>query len=190
MTAVERSKKPMELSAEEVRIRKEKGIPLTYQGDITNPLNLSAEIPADKNTSLWISGLPPTCSTRELLGSLAIAGPFGRIFATAMAPPARGHDTAAAKVQFFDRAGAQRLFDRAMRAPLVIGGSAVLVRWNRHRTGEMELARGSRVLVIAGRADLVHPAVLEARFRTYFVFQTETIIVRKEDYDLGTRVLE
>lgn len=55
-----------------------------YHGDLRLILNLPAKIESSQNVRLWITGLPPSITTTELLG--AIRG-VGSIFATNIVGP-------------------------------------------------------------------------------------------------------
>ncbi len=193
MQAVVRDNRDTPLTTAEIAERLERGISLAYRGDIANPRNLTRDVPEHQNTCLFISGLPPQITLQDVLGTLAAEGPFGSIFATSLlaASEELGHATAAAKVQFFTRAGAQLLFDRARQRqrPLCMGGRPVEVVWNRHRTPEQQKP-GSRVLGISGRMDVVNEEFLTEFFQTKFVFQTEAVIVRSENHATNQRVLE
>lgn len=82
-----------------------KGFSPNYRGDPDVARNQSAAIPVEANCSLFLVGLAPDLTTRELLSG--IRG-VGRVYATHINPPApeRGHVFSAAKVVFFERAGA------------------------------------------------------------------------------------
>ena len=86
-----------------------KGFSPNYRGDPDVARNQSAAIPAEANCSLFLVGLAPDLTTRELLAG--IRG-VGRVYATHINPPVpeRGHVCSAAKVVFFERGGAGQSF--------------------------------------------------------------------------------
>ncbi|KAL2019315.1 hypothetical protein VTK56DRAFT_9782 [Thermocarpiscus australiensis] len=85
-----------------------KGFSPNYKGDPDLQRNQSAAIPADANCSLFLVGLAPDLTTRELLSGIR---DIGRVYATHINPPdpKRGHFLSAAKVVFFERAAAGKL---------------------------------------------------------------------------------
>ncbi len=191
MSAVVRESNGVPLTEEEIAARKERGISLAYRGDINNPRNHGADIPESQSSCLFMNGLPPHVDMKLLLGTLAKEGPFGRVYATSLLPPKphEGHFTAAAKIQFFRHDAAQRLLDRANSRPLIIGGNKVTVVWNRYKAVDQG-GESTRVLVIAGPMEKVNVPFLSQYFREHFIFQTEEVIVRRQNRRYGTRVLE
>jgi hypothetical protein len=169
---------------------REAGVSNNYRGDITNPRNLSASIPEDRSCSFWLRGLPGDATVTTLLA--AVRG-VGRVYCTVMAPPDRtqGWRTAAAKLVFFEEAAARRfwgLYGRgeggAMPAtPFVVGTrQSVVVERNRTRVAESSLPREcTRVVRVAGPADVVNVDALLAEFRGNFVFEMDEVVVGTED---------
>ncbi|KAK4200341.1 hypothetical protein QBC40DRAFT_200640 [Triangularia verruculosa] len=82
-----------------------KGFSPNYKGNPDLDRNRSATISEDMNCSLFLVGLPPTVTTHELLQGVRNVG---RVYATHINPPEpeKGHEQAAAKVVFFERAAA------------------------------------------------------------------------------------
>jgi hypothetical protein len=82
-----------------------KGFSPNYRGDPDLARNQSAAIPAEANCSLFIVGLAPDLTPHELLSGIRN---IGRVYATHINPPVpeRGHVFSAAKLVFFERAGA------------------------------------------------------------------------------------
>jgi hypothetical protein len=82
-----------------------KGFSPNYRGDPDLARNQSAAIPAEANCSLFIVGLAPDLTPHELLSGIRN---ISRVYATHINPPApeRGHVFSAAKLVFFERAGA------------------------------------------------------------------------------------
>lgn len=109
------------------------GFSANYRGDILNPRNRSAAISPSESTSLWLTGLPADTTTTGLMSMLGRFRPLGRIYATHISPPEDDKlpdGTSAAKVVFFRRKDAERLFVRARLA----GGFKI--RWNRTLVAE------------------------------------------------------
>ncbi|KAI0397696.1 hypothetical protein F5Y17DRAFT_454850 [Xylariaceae sp. FL0594] len=103
-----------------------------YRGSRTRADNISANIPDDQNTSVWIQGLPPTCGNDMLLGRLKDTG---KIFATVINQPVGLHPTCAAKVVFWDRSGVDLLLRKAARGEFVFPGNySPTVELNRIKT--------------------------------------------------------
>jgi hypothetical protein len=82
-----------------------RGFSANYRGDPDLARNQSAAIPDERNCSLFIVGLAPDLTTHELLSGITNTG---RVYATHINPPdpERGHVRSAAKLVFFERAGA------------------------------------------------------------------------------------
>ena len=86
-------------------------------GDIRGAMPRSqtvSEVGAEdsKNTCLWLEGLPAKITYAELTASIKNCG---RIYSTYINPPVAHHQTSAAKLAFFTRAGAERLYAQATR---------------------------------------------------------------------------
>ncbi|KAI0009627.1 hypothetical protein F4779DRAFT_640347 [Xylariaceae sp. FL0662B] len=157
-----------------------------YRGNPWIEANQSADIPEELNTALWIMNLPPTCTYQQLLG--AIRG-CGKVYATVINPPqeadsnnnnnlnrSTGHMTSAAKLVFFDRLGAERLFAQSQSGHFIVGGYLPVVRPNRIKSKAREAGPQCRVLHIEGPSALVNEHFLVAFFQTKFTFQLETIL--------------
>jgi hypothetical protein len=157
------------------------GFSPNYRGNIELDRNKSADIAPHLNCSLFVMGLPPGITTHELLSCIKNCG---RVYATHINPPEpdKGHRTCAAKVIFFDRESAERMYNRS-RAD---GGFRVLgypdracVVWNRIRTGAQDGPRHqTRVLQISGPPEIVNERGLTAYFQTKLDFQIDSIIDR------------
>ncbi|KAK0636508.1 hypothetical protein B0T17DRAFT_613229 [Bombardia bombarda] len=167
------------------------GFSPNYRGNIAIERNRSANIPDHHNCSLFITHLPPDVTTRSLLRAI---GRVGRVFATHINPPdrARGHHTAAAKIVFFDRAAAERLYEMGMRGGFVIqsssgnrgmgmvgGAQQPRIMWNRIRSPAQTREAGykTRVLHICGDPAFVNPDSLTRYFESKFEFQVDEVFV-------------
>lgn len=74
----------------------------------------ASEVSAEdsKNTCLWLEGLPADITYAELTSSIKNSG---RIYSTYINAPIAHHQTSAAKLAFFTRVGAERLYAQATR---------------------------------------------------------------------------
>ncbi|OAA57488.1 hypothetical protein SPI_07147 [Niveomyces insectorum RCEF 264] len=146
---------PPPLSPAEQQFRRRQGISLNYRGDVHNPHNRGDHVPAHCNTALFLTGLPPT--------------------------PARGLPHAAAKVAFFTRAQAERLYARIAAGQLVFDGSpaAVTCTWNRDKKPPRRCVQADecRVLRIRGPRAFVNYAALTAYFAQKFRYDLESVQV-------------
>ncbi|KAK4444914.1 hypothetical protein QBC34DRAFT_307968 [Podospora aff. communis PSN243] len=155
-----------------------KGFSPFYKGDTDILRNRSAEIPAEENCSLFITGLSPTTTTPQLLGAIRNVG---RVYATHIngPEPDRGHMTCAAKVVFFERAAAERFYARfhtGFHIPAHPNHTGRVV-WNRIRSAEVDPnGRKSRVLLISGPKALVNETALRAYLSTKIQYQVEAVI--------------
>ncbi|KAK4033035.1 hypothetical protein C8A01DRAFT_19961 [Parachaetomium inaequale] len=162
------------------------GVSYNYRGDISNPKNLSADIPNDCNCSFWVRRLPPSTTVTSLLA--AIRG-TGRVYCTVITPPnpLRGFNTAAAKVVFFELAAARRFWDTygsggRFRIPfVVVGGRPAIVERNRTKVAESDLPRHvSRVVLVSGAEELLNVDEMLAEFAAKFSFEIDDIFVTTE----------
>ncbi|GAB1319131.1 RRM domain-containing protein [Madurella fahalii] len=168
-----------------------KGFSPNYRGDPDLARNRSAAIPAEQNCSLFLVGLAPDLTTHELLSG--IRG-VGRVYATHINPPdlERGHLRSAAKLVFFERAGAERFYDlysffgfSTPRNPHL----RARVTWNRIRSAEVDVGgRKSRVLLVSGPPDVVNEQFLTSYLDTKLQYQVDEVLHRGLSPD-GARVL-
>lgn len=134
-----------------------RGNPAKYLGDPNIPENMSADIPENQNTSLYISGMGPDTKFSDILA--AIRG-VGKIYSLYVNPPLEVHTGCAAKLAFFTRAAAEKFFNDTRGGFLVRGYSAT-VRWNRIRVPEQTVHKdGSRVVIIRGPKFIVNIKVI------------------------------
>ena len=156
-----------------------RGFSPNYRGNPALDRNRSASIVADKNCSLFITGLAPDLTTAGLLGAIR---DVGRVYATHINGPEirRGHKTCAAKVVFFERKAAERFYDRYKETGFAVPGSRPEHRgrvvWNRIRSDEVDVGgRKSRVLLISGPPGLVNPDSLRDYLAGKIQFQVESV---------------
>ena len=143
-----------------------------YQGDASNPRNMSADIPEEDNCSFFITGLPSDLTMTELLGSLRNTG---KIFQVTLNPPTGDFGTAAAKVIFFRKEDARRFLHQTHRASgFRVRDVLAQVKRNRIRVAEQKppYSDFSRVVIIRGPAALVDMErsirpILDERIRSY-----------------------
>ncbi|KAK3390817.1 hypothetical protein B0H63DRAFT_539275 [Podospora didyma] len=166
------------------------GFSPNYKGNPLLDRNRSAPIPAEHNCSLFIIGLAPDLTTRDLIASIHNVG---RVYATHIngPEPDKGHMTSAAKVIFFERAAAERFYNRHALSGFIIQNSQGpyykgRVVWNRIRSAETDVGgRKSRVLLISGPPDFVNETVLRGYFSSKLTYQVEH--VGTIDYDPAAR---
>ncbi|KAK4102839.1 hypothetical protein N658DRAFT_326356 [Parathielavia hyrcaniae] len=107
---------PMDIAA-----RVAAGVSPNYRGDCRMARNRPANIPADQNCSVWITGLPPNVTTNELLGAIRDTG---RIWASVIHPPRNP--------TWMDPRGpaARFVFDIDEVVPLVLGWSINILEFH------------------------------------------------------------
>ncbi|OTA98072.1 hypothetical protein M426DRAFT_17787 [Hypoxylon sp. CI-4A] len=160
----------------------------TYQGNRTLDRNNAADIPESHNVRLWITGLPPYCTTSDLLG--AIRG-IGEVYASHINPPlAINHTskrvstyTSAASLTFFTTAAVDKFLAQNAIQPFTVHDYPTKVIRHRIRTRSIPNHGQSRVLIIRGSSKIADPKFLtwlfEARWCIYW--DTEYIIFNVGD---------
>lgn len=154
------------------------GISLNYAGDATIPDNKSADIPNRENCSFWVTNLPPDLTYGMLLAS--IRG-MGRIYCTHINPPdySKGHETAAAKIVFFDIVAAHRFYATASDPSrgFVVNGMRAKVSLNRIKVAARdEGGNQSRVLIIKGAWKGFDRESLEEWFSNRFQYDVDKVV--------------
>ncbi|KAI1372300.1 hypothetical protein F4677DRAFT_449618 [Hypoxylon crocopeplum] len=145
-----------------------------YRGDPSLPANRGSAVPEEKNTSLWITGLPGSTSYQILLTAIRKTG---RVRSTVINGPDESHATAAASVSFFRRKDAEALYNAAEQCQFMVNDSFPKVQWNRNRVEEdTEYTYQSRVILIAGDPEIVKPGYLNWFFSTKFIFNLDCVI--------------
>ncbi|KAI8948363.1 hypothetical protein F4801DRAFT_604439 [Xylaria longipes] len=146
-----------------------------YLGNPHLAANQSANIPDERNTSVWITNLPPDVNHKELLDGVRECG---KVYAAVINGPEGIHFSAASKIVFFDVAGAQNLLSQAREGKFVVKGFVPRVILNRIKTEAKPPSPNSRVLHIEGPSCIVNQPYLTALFRTDGItWQDEEIIV-------------
>lgn len=134
-----------------------RGNPAKYRGDPNIPENMSADIPENQNTSLYISGMGPDTKFSDIL---AVIRGVGKIYSLYVNPPLEIHTGCAAKLTFFTRASAEKFFNNT-RGGFLVRGYLATVRWNRIRVPEQTIHKdGSRVVIIRGPKYIVNIKVI------------------------------
>ncbi|KAI1411302.1 hypothetical protein F5Y13DRAFT_191577 [Hypoxylon sp. FL1857] len=153
-----------------------------YRGDPTLLSNTGAGVPEEKNTSLWITGLPGNITVTELLAAIRKTG---RVRSTVISAPTGAITTAAAAISFFKRSDAEILYRNIQQGRIILGHRFPRVQWNRNRVGEgQDPSDVSRVLYIAGDPQVVNQEFLDWFFSKKFVYEIDKII------DYGTVTME
>jgi hypothetical protein len=142
-----------------------------YQGDVTIAHNLSADIPDNENCAVWILGLPPHVTHTELLGSIQN---IGQIYASVINPPIGQHQTAAAKIVFFERSQAESFMALVLNGRcLVMGRQIRHVRWNKIKSARYPYSENSRVIRVTGPRHLMDFGFFEIFFLQRFTYELE-----------------
>ncbi|KAH6880068.1 hypothetical protein B0T10DRAFT_551796 [Thelonectria olida] len=158
-----------------------------YRGE-RSARNASVEdLPDDMNCALWITNLPPDVTYTQLLAAIRNVG---RIYCTVInSPDYIHHQTAAAKLVFFQPGPAQKLFAQSLNTGLTFGGRRAKVAHNRVKHSEQPI-EGSRVLIITGDAEYVNKTALTEWFDKRFVFQVDKVTTLIKDDACGRAVVE
>ncbi|OBT66272.1 hypothetical protein VE03_04379 [Pseudogymnoascus sp. 23342-1-I1] len=139
-----------------------------YLGTLSSASNQMASLPDHLNTCIWVEGAPADMTYFEMLRSIRHCG---KIYSVHINPPKEKHFTAAAKIAFCTRVGAERFIQQAHSGyGIIIRGRRICVRWNRNKYRENFNRAESRVLKISGPADYVNFKVLGEYFGRLFYF--------------------
>ena len=160
------------------------GFSLNYKGDMRKPRNMQID-PAE-NCSLFLTNLPPDCTTSQLIAALTeLQIPGGKIYATnIIRPQPPVHSEAAANVSFFTPKAAQALLARVERGQMVFGGYRVGGIWDKNavRPADGLVGDESRVLLLQGPARNLHiPDVEQFIASKGITYQVDSITWRDSD---------
>ncbi|KAI1802616.1 hypothetical protein F4811DRAFT_563142 [Daldinia bambusicola] len=145
-----------------------------YRGDRNLSINRGTDVAEEKNTSLWITGLPGSTTVSKLLARIRKTG---RVRSVVVNGPNETSSTAAASISFFRREDAEVLYNEIRQGRIIIEGMFPRVQWNRNRVGEEEIpGHASRVLLIAGDPLVVNQEYLDGFFKRKFVYDIDEII--------------
>ncbi|KAK6955897.1 hypothetical protein Daesc_003543 [Daldinia eschscholtzii] len=145
-----------------------------YRGDCNLSINRGTGVPEERNTSLWITGLPGSTTVPKFLASITKTG---RVRSTVINGPNESTGTAAASISFFRRKDAEVLYNAIQQGRMVLEDMIPRVQWNRNRIGEEDSpSYASRVLLIAGDPLVVNQDYLDGFFKSKFVYDIDDII--------------
>ncbi|KAI1433238.1 hypothetical protein GGR50DRAFT_696238 [Xylaria sp. CBS 124048] len=131
-------------------------------------------VPPGRNTSLWITGLRSNVTCNALLKGVRKAG---RVKHTHIyRPDAKNPTSCAAKLTFFSREAAERLYDQAMMGKFCVQGIRPAVLWNRSRTANEPVRARSRVLRIQGPPEIVNKGFLEDFWAMFLYWATDEVV--------------
>ncbi|KAI0863430.1 hypothetical protein F4860DRAFT_511824 [Xylaria cubensis] len=151
------------------------GVSNNYQGNPHLQTNQSANIPDELNTSVWVTNLPPGLTHKILLDNVRDCG---KVWAAVINEAGLHHFAAAAKIVFFDVAGAQNLLRQAREGKFVVDGYIPRVIHNRIKTEAKPLGPKSRILHIEGPSCVVNQSYLTTLFSyARITWQDEEVIV-------------
>ncbi|KAI8960657.1 hypothetical protein F5Y11DRAFT_329076 [Daldinia sp. FL1419] len=144
-----------------------------YRGDRNLSVNRGTGVPEERNTCLWITGLPESITIPRLLAAITRTG---RVRSTVINGPNETSNTAAASISFFRREDAEILYNAIQKGSIIISGMLPRVQWNRNKVGEDTPSYASRVLLIAGDPQVVNRDYLDGFFSSKFVYDVDDII--------------
>ncbi|KAI1390581.1 uncharacterized protein F4822DRAFT_393638 [Hypoxylon trugodes] len=154
-----------------------------YRDNQESPRNQVQSIPSEENCCVWIMGLPANCTYTEFLGKLHGTG---KIWATYINPPTDFHSTAAAKVEFWNRRGMRRLFQKVHARQFTFGEYRPHVIMNRVRKSGHVRSAGSRAITIRGPSSLVNFESLTAFFGARLRYELEFANTVHDDGEQAT----
>jgi hypothetical protein len=116
-------------------------------------------------------GLPPNVTYTALLEAIRNVG---KVYSTVINPPTGRHSCAAAKIVFFERNQAEKLFELIYFGYFFVMGRQVLeVRWNKVKSGAYHHWHQSRAIRITGPAHLMDFQFFEAFFKARFTYDLD-----------------
>ncbi|OTA93155.1 hypothetical protein M434DRAFT_11824 [Hypoxylon sp. CO27-5] len=140
-----------------------------YRGT-DNPANESQDIEANASCSLWVTGLPPDCTVKDLLSSIRSAG---KIFGCNINPPSDTGRTSAAKIVFWDRAGTNKFLNQYVWGLFKVKDYKPKVIMNRILAASQPPSNRSRVVRVVGPDAIVNEEYLERYFKQHFFYNLE-----------------
>ncbi|KAI0009639.1 hypothetical protein F4779DRAFT_617407 [Xylariaceae sp. FL0662B] len=158
-----------------------------YFGDISNPENIGADIPEEASCSLFIKNLPPDCTMNMLLGAIRNTG---KIFQASTIAPDTEHVTTAAKVVFWDPAGADLFLAQVDRGEFIVGDYVPSVKKNLIRVAAHDPMKASRVFQIQGPSKIINREYLERYFEKHFSYELDDAKVMFHREELGITRIE
>ncbi|KAK8095771.1 hypothetical protein PG999_013793 [Apiospora kogelbergensis] len=175
-----------QLSADTVAVDPNFQFAETYSGNRMAYSNYSANIPDHLNCSVFMRGLPPTCS-HSLLLSL-IRGCGSRVWALHInRPDTRNPHNCAAKLVFHKRCGVDWLFEQIRNGQFVVDGYRPNAVLNKIKSAPMpENDLRCRVVCVSGPPSLVNLESLGSVFRRNFYYDMDQTlsVIDRPDYRL------
>lgn len=143
-----------------------------YRGDTTLPENISASIPVQRSTSLYIRGMDASVTFSDILATIRNTG---KVYSLFVNPPLETHPGSAAKICFFTRAAAGKLYNATRDGFLAKGDDCLAeVVWNRFLVPEhtrKDWRNACRVVLVRGPKRIVNQAnilaIIDANRRMY-----------------------
>ncbi|KAK8062735.1 hypothetical protein PG997_014832 [Apiospora hydei] len=145
-----------------------------YEGNALHWRNISADIPEEENCSVFVTGLPSNIGYFDLLQRVR----YGHIVQSHINPPTGNHYGAAAKIVFWDRAGAGRFMAAVRHREVAFLGCRVRATWNRVRVAPQDPAdlTSSRVVRVQGPREIVNEQAICVFLWSHFYFDLEEIV--------------
>lgn len=143
-----------------------------YRGDTTLPESISAPIRVQRSISLYIRGMGASVTFSDILAAIRNTG---KVYSLFVNPPSETHHGSAAKICFFTRAAAEKLYNATRDGFLAKGdGCLAEVVWNRVLVPEhtrMDWRNACRVVLVRGPKRIVNHAnilaIIDANIRMY-----------------------
>ncbi|KAI1417429.1 hypothetical protein F5Y13DRAFT_185506 [Hypoxylon sp. FL1857] len=142
---------------------------VNYRG-CDNQANESQNIETNTSCSVWITGLPPDCTPRQLLSSIRSAG---KVFSCYVNPPGATNQTSAAKIVFWDREGTEKFINQYVWGTFRVGDYKPKVAMNRILVAAQNKSTRSRVVRVVGPDAIVNQEYLEGYFKRHFFYELE-----------------
>lgn len=128
-----------------------------YRGDTTLPENISAPIPINRSTSLYIRGMGASVTFSDILAAIRNTG---KVYSLFVNPPSESHPGSAAKICFFTRAAAERFYNATRDGFMAKGDNCLAeVVWNRVLVPEhtrKDWRNACRVVIVRGPKEIVN----------------------------------
>ncbi|KAK3361335.1 hypothetical protein B0T24DRAFT_692324 [Lasiosphaeria ovina] len=169
---------PRPLTAEEVALREERGVPKNYRGSVKER---KVPVPADVNCAVWIPGLPFGTTIKDVFNALRKNYPMGRVANVSLMPGATERLSPGVRIVFFKHAPALALHTLGNGpAGFHVNGKRVKeVLWD--RIGALEQPEGrrgnfhTRVLYIDGPRDIANISNIRTLIEANIVYQTDKV---------------
>ncbi|KAI1137444.1 hypothetical protein F5Y05DRAFT_419372 [Hypoxylon sp. FL0543] len=157
-----------------------------YQG-ANHPANESQDIEASASCSIWVTGLPPNCTIKQLLSSIRSAG---KIFSCNVNLPSGSNLTSAAKIVFWDRDSTNRFLNQYVWGTFRVGYYKPKVMLNRILVASQLPSTCSRVVRVVGPDAIVNEEYLRQYFERHFFYDLEEYFLYHHETDTSTSRVE